>query len=434
MSTTQATAQPRRAAMASFIGTTIEWYDFYSYATAAALIFGPLFFPGENRLLGLLASFGSFAIGFLARPIGGMLFGRIGDKLGRKRALMGTLTLMAVATVLIGCLPTYAQAGWIAPVALVALRVLQGIAVGGEWGGAVLLAGEHAPKGRRTFFASFAQLGSAGGLILSMLAFSAVSRLEPEAFMQWGWRLPFLASAVLLVVGFVIRMSVNESPEFEAMQATGDVARQPLAEALKVWPLILLAIGANVYGIAGVYFSNIFMISYATQYLQLDRAMILDVMFWVAVLQFFVQLGAATLADRFGTRRVLATLATFAIVVPFIMLPLVRTGQPGTVFAGVAIATLAESGYYAIIAGFVSGMFAARIRYTAISLSYQVCGAFAGGLTPLLAAVLADRFFPQWWPMAVFYAGFAVLSLVCVVWIGRRQPSGAELAPNARAA
>ncbi|ANJ73238.1 MHS family MFS transporter [Ralstonia insidiosa] len=434
MATPQSVAQPRRAAMASFIGTTIEWYDFYSYATAAALVFGPLFFPGENRLLGLLASFGSFAIGFLARPIGGMLFGRIGDRLGRKRALMGTLTLMAIATVLIGCLPTYAQAGWIAPVALVVLRVLQGIAVGGEWGGAVLLAGEHAPKGRRTFFASFAQLGSAGGLILSMLAFSAVSRLEPDAFMAWGWRLPFLASAVLLAVGFVIRMSVNESPEFEAMQATGDVAKQPLAEALKVWPLIVLAIGANVYGIAGVYFSNIFMISYATQYLQLDRAMILDCMFWVAVLQFFVQLGAAYLADCFGTRRMLTILAAFAIVVPFIMLPLVRMGQPGTVFAGVAIATLAESGYYAIIAGFVTGMFAARIRYTAISLSYQVCGAFAGGLTPLLATVLADQFFPQWWPMAVFYAGFAALSLVCVVWIGRRQPAVTEPPLGVRAA
>lgn len=434
MQTAQSTAQPRRAAMASFIGTTIEWYDFYSYATAAALVFGPLFFPGENRLLGLLASFGSFAIGFLARPIGGVLFGRIGDKLGRKRALMGTLSLMAIATVLIGCLPTYAQAGWIAPVALVALRVLQGIAVGGEWGGAVLLAGEHAPKGRRTFFASFAQLGSAGGLILSMLAFSAVSRLEPEAFMAWGWRLPFLASAVLLAVGFVIRMSVNESPEFEAMQASGDVAKQPLAEALKAWPLIALAIGANVYGIAGVYFSNIFMISYATQYLQLDRAMILDCMFWVALLQFFVQLGAATLADRFGTRRLLVILAAFAVVVPFIMLPLVRMGEAHTVFAGVAIATLAESGYYAIIAGFVSGMFAARIRYTAISLSYQVCGAFAGGLTPLLATVLADRFFPLWWPMAIFYAGFAALSLICVLSIGRSRTAAEASALDARAA
>ena len=395
MQTAQSTAQPRRAAMASFIGTTIEWYDFYSYATAAALVFGPLFFPGENRLLGLLASFGSFAIGFLARPIGGVLFGRIGDKLGRKRALMGTLSLMAIATVLIGCLPTYAQAGWIAPVA---------------------------------------QLGSAGGLILSMLAFSAVSRLEPEAFLAWGWRLPFLASAVLLAVGFVIRMSVNESPAFEAMQASGDVAKQPLAGALKAWPLIALAIGANVYGIAGVYFSNIFMISYATQYLQLDRAMILDCMFWVAVLQFFVQLGAATLADRFGTRRMLVILAAFAMVVPFIMLPLVRMGEAHTVFAGVAIATLAESGYYAIIAGFVSGMFAARIRYTAISLSYQVCGAFAGGLTPLLATVLADRFFPLWWPMAIFYAGFAALSLICVLSIGRSRPAAEASALDARAA
>ncbi|CDY74076.1 Permeases of the major facilitator superfamily [Caballeronia glathei] len=416
-------AQPKRAALASFVGTTIEWYDFYSYATAAAIVFGPLFFPGENRLLTLLASFGTFAIGFFARPLGGLLFGHIGDRLGRKRSLMLTLTLMAVSTVAIGCLPTYAQAGAIAPALLVVLRLLQGIAVGGEWGGAVLLAGEHAPAGKRTFFASFAQLGSASGLILSILAFGIASKLPNADFMSWGWRVPFLASIVLLAVGFLIRASVNESPEFEAMKKDDQIAANPLRETLKEWRLLLAAIGANVYGIAGVYFSNIFMITYATQYLSLDRSMVLDSMFFVAVLQFFVQLGAAFVAQRFGTARVLTMAAVWAIVVPFIMLPLVRMGTMGSVTLGVGLATVAESGYYAVIAGFVTGLFAARIRYTAISLAYQVCGALAGGLTPLFATLLAERFAPGWVAMALFYSSFALLSLICVRWLARREAS-----------
>ncbi|WP_186020002.1 MFS transporter [Burkholderia gladioli] len=416
--------QPRRAALASFVGTTIEWYDFYSYATAAAIVFGPLFFPGESRLVSLLASFGSFAVGFFARPLGGLLFGYLGDRYGRKRSLLATLLLMAVATVAIGLLPTYAQAGALAPVLLVLMRVLQGVAVGGEWGGAVLLAGEHAPKGKRTFFASFAQLGSASGLILSMVAFGAISTLPKEDLMSWGWRLPFLASAVLLVVGFAIRASVSESPEFVEVKASGEMAANPVREALRQWPLLLLAIGTNVYGIAGVYFSNIFMISYATQFLSLDRSMVLHCMTIVAGLQFVVQLGAAWVAQRFGTHRVLLATAAWAAVVPFIMLPLVHAGTPLSITLGIGLATLAESGYYAVVAGFVSGMFAARIRYTAISISYQVCGALAGGLTPLVATVIAQNSAPQWWPLALQYTAAALLSGFCVLKIVRRGDAG----------
>ncbi|WP_246793690.1 MFS transporter [Burkholderia perseverans] len=424
MSSKMPVRQPRRAALASFVGTTIEWYDFYSYATAAAIVFGPLFFPGENRLVSLLASFGSFAVGFLARPLGGVLFGHLGDRYGRKRSLLATLLLMACATVAIGLLPTYAQAGAWAPVLLVLMRVLQGIAVGGEWGGAVLLAGEHAPAGRRTFFASFAQLGSASGLILSMLAFGAISALSKEDMMSWGWRLPFLASAVLLVVGFAIRASVSESPEFAEVKASGDTLANPVREALRQWPLLLLAIGANVYGIAGVYFSNIFMISYATQFLALDRSMVLHCMTIVAVLQFVVQLGAAWIAQRFGTTRVLLATAAWAAIVPFVMLPLVHAGTPLSITLGVGLATVAESGYYAVVAGFVSGIFAARIRYTAISISYQACGALAGGLTPLVATLIAQRSAPHWWPLALQYTAAAVLSAICVVQIARRSDAG----------
>jgi MFS family permease len=337
---------------------------------------------------------------------------------------MLTLMLMAVSTVAIGCLPTFEKAGAIAPVLLIVLRLLQGVAVGGEWGGAVLLAGEHAPEGKRTFFASFAQLGSASGLILSILAFGVASKLPNADFMSWGWRVPFLASIVLLIVGFVIRAGVDESPEFEALKEERELAEHPLKETMKQWRLVLVVLGANVYGIAGVYFSNIFMITYATQYLSLDRSMVLDAMFYVAVLQFFVQLGAAFVAQRFGTARVLTMAAVWAIVVPFIMLPLVRMGTFGSVTLGVGLATIAESGYYAVIAGFVTGMFAARIRYTAISLAYQVCGALAGGLTPLFATVLAERYSPSWVPMALFYSSFALLSLICVRWLARREAAG----------
>lgn len=271
--------QPKRAALASFVGTTIEWYDFYSYATAAAIVFGPLFFPGENRFVSLLASFGSFAVGFFARPVGGVLFGYLGDRFGRKRSLLATLMLMAVSTVAIGMLPTYAQAGIVAPVLLVLMRVLQGIAVGGEWGGAVLLAGEHAPEGKRTFFASFAQLGSASGLILSMLAFGAISMLPKDDLMSWGWRVPFLASAVLVVIGLYVRMRIAETPAFRAVLDRQQRVPLPLATLFaRHWRSVITGALAMVICYTLFYVSSVFSLSYGVGTLHIKRPVMLGIL------------------------------------------------------------------------------------------------------------------------------------------------------------
>ncbi|HWV03582.1 MFS transporter [Ralstonia sp.] len=414
--------QPARAATAAFVGTMIEWYDFYIYATAAALVFGPLFFPGGDPFLSTLASFGTFAVGFFARPLGGIVFGHWGDRIGRKKALMITLTMMGLATIGIGLLPTYATAGALAPVLLVLLRVVQGIAVGGEWGGAVLMAGEHAPKGRRTFFASFAQLGSPAGLILSLLAFRLVTSMEKEAFMDWGWRLPFLASSVLLLVGVAIRLGVNESPEFARVQAQRKTAKLPIAEVWRTARVpVLLCIGANTIGIAGVYFTNTFMIAYTTQYLSLSKTLILDCLFVVAFIQFLAQPLAAWLAERLGGARFLKLMALLAMASPYPMFLLVQTRQAPLMVLGIALAVVCMASFYSVIAGFVSGVFETRVRYSAISLSYQVCGAVAGGLTPLVGTILAQRFHGEWWPLAVFYTLLAGISLVCIAAIDVRQ-------------
>ena len=429
-----ASPQPRRAAAAAFIGTMIEWYDFYIYATAAALVFGQLFFPSDDKLFSTMAAFGTFAVGFFARPLGGVVFGHIGDRIGRKKSLVITLVMMGVVTVCIGLLPTYAQIGAAAPVLLILLRVVQGIAVGGEWGGAVLMAGEHAPKGRRNFFASFAQLGSPAGLILSLLAFSAVTRLPEEDLLSWGWRLPFLASALLLVVGLAIRLGVNESPEFLEDKALAEKARAikkdqaPVLEVLKTaWRPLLLCIGANTLGIAGVYFTNTFMIAYSTQQLDLPRSLILECLFFVAIIQFCVQPLAAWVAEKVGATRFLCAMCVLAMASPYPMFVLVSSGQAPLIILGIALAVVCMASFYAVIAGYVSGLFETRVRYTAISLAYQVCGALAGGLTPLIGTWLAHQYLGQWWPMAVFYSVIAGVSLVCVLALSPRHATAHRL-------
>jgi len=412
--------QPIRASIASFIGTMIEWYDFYLYATASALVFGPLFFPNKDPFISTLASFGTFAVGFLARPLGGMIFGHIGDKIGRKKSLVTTLTIMGFATVGIGLLPTYAQIGVMAPVCLILLRVLQGIAVGGEWGGAVLMAGEHAPEGRRTFFASFAQLGSPAGMILSILAFKLVTSMDEAVFLDWGWRLPFLFSGVLFAVGFAIRISVNESPEFAKLKADHKVLEKPVVEVFRtMWGYILLGIGANAIGVAGTYFTSTLMINYTTTYLLLDKNMILNCLFWVAVIEFTAQLMAAWLAQKIGDVQVLSMMALLTMVAPYPMFMLVETGHPAAITAGLALTVVGVGGFYAVSAGFMSSLFPTRIRYTAISMACQLCGAIAG-FTPLVGAMLAQHYKAQWWPLALFCSILGGISLVCVTVLARR--------------
>ncbi|SPB13753.1 LysR family transcriptional regulator [Caballeronia novacaledonica] len=425
------TRQPGRAATAAFIGTMIEWYDFYIYATAAALVFGELYFPSSDRFVSTMASFATFAVGFFARPLGGIIFGHLGDRIGRKKALMTTLMMMGVATVGVGLLPEYSKVGMLAPVLLVLLRVVQGIAVGGEWGGAVLMAGEHAPQGRRTFFASFAQLGSPAGLILSLIAFRAVTSMDKADFMSWGWRIPFLASAVLLIVGIVIRLGVNESPEFARMKEANRTAKLPIAEVFSsAWGLVLLCIGANTIGIAGVYFTNTFMIAYTTQYVGVTRSLILDCLFAVAIVQLLSQPVAAWLAERMGSARFLKLAALLAMISPYPMFVLVQSGSAVPMVIGIAIAVICMASFYSVIAGFVSGVFPTRVRYSGISLAYQVCGAIAGGLTPLVGTWLAHRYTGQWWPLAVFYTCLAGVSFLCIVGLDARRASHAEQAES----
>ncbi len=415
--------QPRKAAAAAFIGSTVEWYDFYIFATASALVFGQVFFPTQSVFLATMASFGTFAVGCFARPFGAVLFGHFGDRLGRKGALVTTLFLMGTVTILIGLLPGYNQLGIWAPILLVALRLVQGVAVGGEWGGAVLMAGEHAPAGRGTFFASFAQLGSPMGLLLSIIAFWLVSQLDQQDFLSWGWRVPFLASFVLLAVGIAIRVGIAESPAFE--RAAQPVEKHfPLLTVLREHGrTLLLCIGANAIGISGFYFANTFMINYATQFLAIPKATILGIQFFAAIIQIIVQLGAAKLTERFGTARVLSIALGAAIISPFVMFSLVETRVLHLMAIGIFAAVACMGAIYAVIAGFVSARFPVGVRYSAISIAYQVSGAVFGGLTPLVGAWLTFSAQGAWWPAACCYAAIATLSLLCVLRLRRTTPA-----------
>ena len=308
-----------------------------------------------------------------------------------------------------------------------ALRIAQGIAIGGEWGGAVLMAGEHAPKEKRTFLASFAQLGSPAGLILALLAFRSIAHLDHAALFAWGWRLPFIASAVLLVVGLLIRSGVGESPEFEAIKTQRRTATLPILDVLRdSWRVVLLCLGANVIGVAGAWFVNTFMLNYTTQTLGLDRALILDCLFVVAFIQLFTQLASGWFAQRVGAGRFLTLAAALAMLSPYPMFVLVSTGKPAAIVIGIAIAVMCMSSSYAVMAGFMTNAFPVRVRYSAISISYQCCAALAGGLTPLIGTLLAHDFPGQWWPLALFYSALAAVSLVCIAVLQRRQPAAAS--------
>jgi len=412
-------SQARRAGTASFIGTTIEWYDFYIYGTASALVFGKLFFPGFSPAAGIMASFATFWVGFLARPLGGIVFGHLGDRIGRKRTLVTTLMLMGVATFLVGCLPTYATIGVGAPVLLALLRAVQGVAVGGEWGGAVLMASEHAPKGRGVLYGMFAQQGSPAGSILASLMFLLFGMVSDASFLSWGWRVPFLLSAVLVVVGLVIRLKVEESPEFAAVQQRAEVVRLPVAEVLRTaWPAVLLGVGASALGIASAYFTNTFVLAWTTTDLGIDRQSMLNVLLGVSVVQFLWQPVAALIAERVGVVRLITVALAGNVVLAVPMFLAIGTRAPLLIFLAIAVTVVAGSAYYAVLAGFLANAFAPRVRYTGISLSYQLCSTLIGGTTPLIAQWLLTTS-GSIWPVAGFKIGLIVLTAVCVVGLAR---------------
>ena len=386
------TSTMRRVGAAGFVGTTIEWYDFYIYGTAAALVFGPLFFPGADPAVGVIAAFSAYAVGFLARPLGSVVAGHLGDRVGRRSVLVGTLVLMGVTTTLIGTLPTYATIGVWAPVLLVALRLVQGLAVGGEWGGAVLLTVEHAPAGRRGFMGSITQTGSAGGLLLASGSFAAARLLLDDAqFLAWGWRLPFLASAVLVVVGLVIRLKVTDSPLFLAAQRTDEVVRSPVAQ---VWRSsrreLALTTGLRLSQIGVFVTYTVFSLSYiAGQVGPGGEGVGLTGVLVAAALGLASTPAWGALSDRVGRRPLYRFGAVFSalFVVPYFLL--VSTGQPVLVVAALVVGiNIGHDSMYGPQAAWFAELFGTTVRYSGASIGYAVGAVIGGGLTPVVAASL----------------------------------------------
>jgi MHS family shikimate/dehydroshikimate transporter-like MFS transporter len=407
-------ADRRQIVWSSVIGTTVEWYDFLIYGTASALVFNKLFFPSIDPVVGTIAAFGSYAVGFLARPLGGVVFGHFGDKIGRKAMLSLTIMIMGLGTFLIGCLPTYAQIGIWAPILLVTLRLIQGIGIGGEWGGAVLMVVESVPAHRRGFFGSIVQLGYPLGVILSIGAF-ALAGLMPEAeFLSWGWRLPFLASAFLVGVGLFIRLRLHETPSFQRVKQCAAVAKIPVVEILTEHPRTFLkAVGLKVSEIAYVSIVTVFSISYVTGQLGLPRSVILNGILIAAIIELFTIPVFGWLSDRYGRRTLFVAACLFSIVFAFPLFQLLDTRDPTIITLTVAVALSFGQGImFGTGAAWMSELFDARLRYSGASLGFQVGAALSGGFTPLIAASLLTWSSGATWPISVYLVLLACVTLV----------------------
>jgi metabolite-proton symporter len=379
-----------KVAIASLIGTSVEWYDYFLYGTAAALVFNKLFFPSYDPLIGTLLAFGTFAVGFLARPIGGIIFGHYGDKIGRKKMLYLTLLIMGIGTAFIGLLPTYATIGVWAPILLVTMRLAQGFGLGGEWGGAVLMAVEHSPANRRGFYGSWPQIGAYIGLLLSTLVFRAVSKLPEASFLSWGWRVPFLLSFVLVIVGIWIRMKVAESPVFEKMKEQKQEAKMPLIEAITKHPKnILIAMGARFAENGLFYVFTVFSLTYIATHLQVARVIGLNALLFASFLGVFFAPAWGALSDKIGRRPVYIGGALMCAILAFPFFWMLGTKDPFMIALAIVIPViLGHTAMYGPQASMLAEMFSARVRYSGASLGYQLASIFAGGLSPLIATWL----------------------------------------------
>ena len=416
-------------ALASLVGTTIEWYDFFLYGTAAALVFNVLFFPTFDPLMGTLAAFGTYAVGFVARPVGGIVIGHFGDRIGRKSMLVLTLVIMGVATFLIGLLPTYETIGPWAAVLLVVLRIAQGFGVGGEWGGAVLMAVEHAPARSRGFYGSWPQIGVPAGLLLATFVFSIFSRLPEEAFLSWGWRVPFLLSVALVAVGLIIRVKILETPSFARIKETGTVARQPIIEVIRTYPKqVVLAMGARIAENGAFYIYSVFVLTYATQQVLMDRNTVLNGILLASALELVAIPVFGLLSDRWGRRPVYLFGAITTALFAYPLFLMLDTGSTPVVWTALIIAfVFSHAAMYAPQAAFLSELFGARVRYSGASLGAQLASVLAGGLSPIFATLLLNRYGANAQiPLALYVIGMAVVTIVAVAVASETKDTGME--------
>lgn len=379
----------RKAAVGSFVGTTVEWYDFFLYGTASALVLPRLFFPSFDPLVGTLLSFATFGVAFIARPVGGIVFGHLGDRIGRRPALVATLVMMGVATGLIGLMPGYATIGVAAPVILVVLRFVQGLAVGGEYGGAVLMTVEHAEQNRRGFYGGWVQLGSPAGYVLANSAFLLITQLPESMLYTWGWRVPFLLSFVLVLVGLYIRLRVEESPAFVAVRQRDEVAASPMVSVIKLhWRRILLLTGAYLGTGVTIYVATVYALSYGSKTVGFSSSQMLTMVLFGQLIAFFLMFGIAKISDRVGIKRLYVIGTIGMAVMAFPWLWLLETGSFWAAFLGYLLVFAPYCASYGTMGVFYASAFESRVSYSGVSLSYQLGSVAGPAFAPLIAAEL----------------------------------------------
>jgi metabolite-proton symporter len=414
-----ATAQPTspaKVASASFIGTTVEYYDFFIYGTAAALVFPELFFPNSSPLVGTLLSFATFGVGFLARPVGGVVFGHFGDRIGRKKMLVLSLITMGAATVLMGLLPTYNTIGILAPILLTVLRLVQGFAVGGEWGGATLMAVEHAPEGKRGFYGAFPQMGAPAGVGLATIAFYFATQLAPEQFLAWGWRLPFLFSAVLVVVGLVIRLTIAESPEFEQVRERSARVKLPVAEAIRRHPKEILPV-AGTYLSQGVfaYITMSYLVGYASKEVGIARPQVLFGVFLASVVAVVLYAVFGALGDKWGRKTTYLLGAVLMLLTIAPAFALINSGSAvNFTLAIVLVFGIAMAPAGGVTGSLFSMVFTPEVRYSGASVGYTLSQILGSAFAPLIATALYASYGSSA-PVVVYLLAVAAISVISVL-------------------
>jgi metabolite-proton symporter len=415
-----------RVIASSLIGTTIEWYDFFLYGSAAALVFNKLFFPSFDPLVGTLLAFATYAVGFVARPLGGIVFGHFGDRIGRKKLLMWSLVMMGLATVLIGILPGYESIGIWAPIGLIVLRVLQGFAVGGEWGGAVLMAAEHGDAKRRGYWSSWPQAGVPLGLLLSTGILALMAKVQTNAdFERWGWRVPFLLSAILVIVGWYIRNRVTESPMFEAEIEAERPPGTPAVDVFRERPrAVLLGAGLRVGENIVYYIITVFSLTYLVDVAAESKSLALNALLIGAAIQFVAIPLIAMLSDKIGRRAVYAFGGFGSAIFVFLFFPMLASGSNGLIILAIVIGLVLHASMYAPQAAFITELFPTRIRYSGVSIAYQLTAIFAGSLAPIIALWLYKDLHSSV-PVSVYVAIACAISGVSALLA--RETKGMEL-------